>query len=341
MSDDLVARLGTLAAQHGGATDHLVAGIERSGRAIAALRSGLQRAFGPDGLPGADVLAVGSVARGMCTRGSDIDFYAITDAELPAETSAKIVEVVLRAAEEVGLEAPNAVGPLGRAVPRSEVETVHPMDDFPKVMRRMTLVTTSRSLYRSGMRAEVLARVVDAFLGRDREPRIRGVVDQLIRLLRLSNMLTEMMLGMKTADGGLVHWAKVNTLYRLEVASCLAAVFQAETACAGRPRQVLLDDLIARFERSPCQRLLDVYDALDDRGRQWLASLLFTANDVLRLLGTEGVRERLAANDGGPETERLRAEILQLIEPLEGTLFRLFYQTDVLGPLTERLALFG
>jgi predicted nucleotidyltransferase len=341
MSDDLVTRLGSLEARHGGATDQLVAALDRSGTAIAALRAGLIESFGPDGLQGADVISVGSVARGQCTRGSDIDFYAITDVELPAQTSAKIVDVVLRVAREIGLEAPNVNGPLARAVPRSEVETVHPMDDFPRVMRRMTLVTTSTSLYRPRVRAEVLARVIDAFLGREREPRVCGIVDQLIRLLRLSNMITEMMIDHDTPDGGLVHWAKVKTLYRIEVASCLATVFQAEAACAGRPRQVLLEDLIARFDRTPCRRLLDLYDELDDSGRTSVAKLVFTANEVLRLLGAEGVRERLAANDGGAETERLRGELIGLIEPLEAALFSLFHRTEVLRPLTERLAVFG
>jgi len=341
MSHDLAARLAELGTRHGIATDQLLAALDRSARALAALRAGLVEAFGPDGLGGAEVLGVGSVARGQCTRGSDIDFYAITETELAPETSAKIVEVVLRAAHASGLEPPNAMGPLAKAVPRAELETVHAMDDFPRVMRRMTLVAASTSLYRPALRAEILARVVDAFLGREREPRVRGIVDQLVRLLRLSNMIAELMLGHRTADGGLVHWAKVNTLYRFEVASCLAAVFQAEVANAGRSRQALLEDLIGRFDRSPASRLLDLYDALDDRGRGWLAELFGAANESMRMLGAEGVRERLSANDGSAETEQLRLEFTRIIEQLEGALFRLFYKTEILGPLTERLGLFG
>src|SRR5882757_4209413 len=115
MSDDLVARLGALETRHGGSTDQLIMAINRSGKAIAALRAGLVQSFGSDGLSGADVICVGSVARGQCTRGSDVDFYAITDGELSPETSEKIVDVVLGAARSIGLEAPNAAGPLARA----------------------------------------------------------------------------------------------------------------------------------------------------------------------------------------------------------------------------------
>jgi hypothetical protein len=133
----------------------------------------------------------------------------------------------------------------------------------------------------------------------------------------------------------------VNTLYRIEVASCLAAAFQAEQACAGRSRSELVDDLFRRFSLTPSERLLELHDELGDHERPWLATLFFVSNEAMRLLGTEGVREKLVANRSDRPTEQLHAELVRLVEQLEAALFQLFYRTRLLQSLTERLALFG
>ena len=330
-----------VAARHELDVGCLLESLAHGENALAALRSSLEQRFPRGEVPGLEVLVTGSMAKRQSTRGSDIDFFGVVDGEVPAEVTGAVIAAVLEKAVALGLDAPYTHGPSAAMVPRAEIETVHFMDDARRVFRRMTLVTASASVYRPDMRAEMMRNVLSSLIGRDRRPRVRGVVDHIIHLNRLGNMATEARMADRKPDGGLVHWAKCFTLYRVEFASALAAAFRSEIACEGRSRDDLIDDLAARLDELPLVRLLEWYDDVGEGGQEAMAAILSVSNATLRLLGRDGVRPRLAANADDEPTRRLRQEFEQEMARVGAALIRLFHHEPAFRPLTEELGLFG
>ena len=105
------------------------------------------------------MLLLGSIARGECTQGSDVDFYAVARPALAEADGAQIVDVVLRTPTAMGFAAPLNIGPFAQGVFRDEIEAVSVIsDDPPKIMRRMTLVVASTSIYQPSVRDKMLRR---------------------------------------------------------------------------------------------------------------------------------------------------------------------------------------
>jgi hypothetical protein len=67
------------------------------------------------------------------------------------------------------------------------------------------------------------------------------------------------------------------------------------------------------------------------------------SHDLAARLGDLGARHGIATDQLLAALDRSARALaaLRAIEQLEGALFRLFYKTEVLRPLTERLGLFG
>ena len=90
-----------------------------------------------------------------------------------------------------GNSLPFAGGPTGVFVPRGELEKFDLLNDTNRhLMRRSTLLTGSVSVYRPELRAELLRNALASFVGREREPRISGVFDQLVIRGRVGNQST-------------------------------------------------------------------------------------------------------------------------------------------------------
>jgi hypothetical protein len=252
-----------------------------------------------------------------------------------------VIAAVLEQAAALGLDVPYAQGPGAAVVPRAEIEAVHFTDDVRRVFRRMMLVTASASAYRPELRAALVRSVLSSLVGRDRRPRVRGLVDHLVQLNRLGNMASEARMADRNPDGGLVHWAKAFTLYRVEFAGSLAAAFRAEMACQGRPRGDLVEDLAARLDQLPLVRLLEWYDDVGAAGQEALAQVLAATDECLRLFAGDGVRPRLAAAADDEPTHLLRGAFEEQMSRMGGALVRLFHHEPLFRPWTEELGLFG
>jgi len=328
-----------IAARHEVDVSHITSSFAHGQASLTALQSALREQFPPDSVPGFELLITGSIAKRQCTRGSDIDFFGVAEEELPADRTEPIIAAVLHQALAMGFDVPYAQGPGAAIVPRAEIETIHFTDDIRRVFRRMMLVTASASGYRPELRASMLRAVLAGLVGRERSPRVRGLVDHLIQLNRLGNIASEARMSDRNADGGLVHWAKAFTLYRVEFAGSLAAAFRAEASCANSDD--LIEELASRFDQLPLLRLLEWYDDVGDEGKQALADIVAVSNDCLRLFAMEGARPRLAANQDDEPTRALREAFEEQMSRIGGALVRLFHREPALRPWTEELGLFG
>lgn len=306
------------------------------------LRAMLRQQFPPDTFPGIEILVLGSIAKHQCTRGSDIDFFGVTEQPVDKTRTDPIIRAVLDKAQAMGLDVPFAEGMNATFVPRAELETIAVASDpLPRVFRRTTLVTASASAYRPELRAAITRGVLSAFVGRERLPRIRGVIDQLLYLARVGNIVAEWRMTDRKPDGGYVHWAKTFTLYKVELASTLAAVIRASAVAEGRSRDALLDALVGQLDQPPFERLLGWYDDVGPAGQAALATIIAVTNDMLRMFGTEGVRPRLAAAADDAPTRELYQTIEQLGGRLTLAFVQLFYREPAFQPWTEELGVFG
>ncbi|CAN5324768.1 hypothetical protein BH11MYX1_BH11MYX1_34610 [soil metagenome] len=183
-----------IAIKHGLETPDLVACAGRADQFLDDVRRMLLEKFPLETLPGIDIILIGSIAKRQCTKGSDLDFYGVTSTPLQPGQTDQIVRAMLDFAGAAGYELPFAGGPTAVFVPRAELEKFDLLNDTNRhLMRRTTLVTGSVSVYRPELRAEILRNALSSFVGREREPRITGVVDQLVIRGRLDNLSTEMM----------------------------------------------------------------------------------------------------------------------------------------------------
>ena len=324
-------------------TSHLVASAARAEKFLEEVRGMLQQRFPHETLPGVDIVVIGSIAKRQCTKGSDLDFYGITEQATPPANGEAIVRAMYDYAQAEGYEMPFAGGPTGVFVPRSELESFDLLKDGNRhVFRRMTLVTGSVSVYRPELRANIIRNELSAFVGREREPRVRGVIDQLLLLSRLGNLSAEMLVPNRSnADGGLVPWAKSRTLYRIELAGALMAIIRADLESRGRSREELVESLAQQLDRPPIERLLGWYDDVSPAGQQALATVLSVATTTLELLATEGVRKRLWDFADDEPTRKLRQTFSAHARTLHEALVQLFYREDVFRPWIEELGLFG
>lgn len=331
-----------VAARHGIETSYIESSAVRAQQLLDELQSLLQRQFPPDALPGVDVLVTGSIAKYQCTRGSDVDFFGVTEQPLAKGQTESILRAIGDKAQAMGFDMPFAEGSNGVFVPRSELETFSVVsDDIRRVFRRMTLVTGSVSAYRPELRAAIVRNIISVFVGRERTPRVRGVFDHVLHLARLGNMVAEWRMQHHNADGGYVHWAKCFTLYCVETASSLAAVIRASVTSEGRSREDLVEALAVHLDQPPVARLLAWYDEVGASGQDALATVLAVTNDALRLFDTEGVRPRLAAAGDDEPTRELCGSFEQLMRRLNKALVQLFYREPVFQSWTEELGVFG
>jgi Nucleotidyltransferase domain len=339
VSSEVVAVVGKLAGRHGIETGQLVASLARGEDALEALRAGLRARFPLERVPGLDVVVIGSIAKGTCTAGSDVDFFGVYEGGLPGESDA-IMRAVLDEAAGLGFGKPYAGGPCGTSVARSDIEAVAIRDDVLRVFTQMNLANASVSIYRPEIRARALRNLVSTFVGRDRKPRVRGIVDHMVRLRRWGNIIAELRLDDHASeDGGLVNWSKSVTLYRVEFAGTLAAMLRAEIASEGRSREDLLDEVILRLDRVPLLRLLEWYDDVSPAGRESLATVVSVLDESLRLFGGDGVRSLLVAGADDEGTRWLRRRIEEQASRLYSALVQIFYQEPAFRRFTEELGL--
>lgn len=332
-----------VAQRHGIDTRYLVGCSERAERFLGELRALLREQFPPATLPGVDLVVCGSIAKRQCTKGSDVDFFGYSEGSLAAERTQPMLEAMLAKARADGYDAPFTGGPNAVFVQSSELETFDLLKDRnPQVFRRMMLLTASVSVYDPELRAKVIRNLLSAYVGRDRQPRVRGVVDHLMQVARIGNHTIEMRLGDRTnPDGGLMQWAKAHTLYRIELAGSLAAMIRADRLAAGRSRDELIEALATQLDQPAFDRLLVWYDDVSADGQRALASLLLVANETLTLLGTDGVRTRLRDVADDAPTRELRAAFEGHMATVQQALVQLFFRESVFRPWTEELGLFG
>jgi hypothetical protein len=331
-----------VAARHGIETSYIESSAVRAQQCLDKLRSALQRQFPLDTLPGVEVLVSGSIAKYQCTRGSDVDYFGVTEQPLAPGQAESILRAIADSAQAMGLDMPFAEGSNGVFVPRSELETFSVVsDDIRRVFRRMTLVNGSVSAYRPELRAAIIRNTLSALVGRERTPRVRGVFDHVLHLARLGNLVAEWRMQHHNADGGYVQWAKCFTLYRVECASSLAAVIRASNSSEGRSREELVEALAVHLDQPPVARLLAWYDEVGASGQDALATVLAVTNDALRLFDTEGVRPRLATAADDEPTRELYRSFEQLMRRLNQALVQLFYREPAFQAWTEQLGVFG
>ncbi|MDB4955133.1 MAG: hypothetical protein JWO36_2702 [Myxococcales bacterium] len=340
MAASLIERVAT---RHEVDTSQLTASVARAEQFLGELRTMLQARFPYDQAPGFDVIVTGSLAKRQCTKGSDLDFFGVTEQPVESTKTEPIVRAMLEMASANGFDLPFSGGPNAAFVPRASIETIDlPNDTNRNVFRRMSLVTASVSVYRPELRADILRSTLSTFIGREREPRVRGIIDQILLLSRLGNMTVEWRMKDRTSsDGGLTQWSKSLTLYRIELAGAVAAVLRAGIASEGRSRDDLLDSVATELERAPLDRLLAWYDDVSPAGQQALAAVVGVANDTLCLLATDGVRTRLAAVADDEPTRALRQQFSEQMSVLRKALVQLFYRESVFRPWIEELGLFG
>jgi hypothetical protein len=323
-------------------TTQLVASAAQAEHCITELRAVLRDRFPLDEYPGIDIVVVGSVGKRWSTRGSDIDFFGVTEQPLDATRTEPLLRAMVEKAVALGLDTPFAQGTNATFVKRSAIETVDiGGDDTRSVFRRLQFVTGSVSVYRPELRARIHRNVLSTFVGRERTPRIRGVVDQILTLMRIGNSVAEWRMKDRLADGGLIQWTKCFTLYRIDQAASLAAVIRAGMLCEGRSREELIETLSTELDRPPLDRLLTYYDQATPAGQEAIAALIAASNDTLRLYDTDGVRPRLAALADDEPTRALRATFEQQARTINKALVQLFFYEPVLRPWTEEIGLFG
>jgi hypothetical protein len=321
----------------------MVAATGRSAQFLAGARDMLHRAFPPDAFPGVDVLVIGSIAKRQCTPGSDLDFFGVMDAGVTVEQTQPLVQALLDYARAQGFDAPFAAGPFAGFVPRAELETFDLLNNTPRhITRRTTLLAGSVSIYRPELRSEVVRRTLSTLVGREREPRPRGVIDHLLLMSRLNPFSVELRIpDTKSSDGGFVQWAKVGTLYLIEHAGALAAIIRADLATRGRPRDELIAAIGQHLDQPPLERLLAWYDDVSPAGQQALATTVSVTNAVLRLLGTNGVRPMLVAKADDEPTRELHRTFSTHMKALRRAIVQLFFREDAFRPWTEEHGLFG
>jgi hypothetical protein len=331
-----------IATRHTIDTQQLAASFQMADGFLAELVPMLARDFPKETLPGVEILVIGSIAKRQCTRGSDVDFFGIVEEPPDKSQTDPIVRAIFDKAHAMGFDLPFAAGITGVFVPRAEIEQLHVItDDTRKRFRRMTMVTASMSVYRPEMRTQILHNLLDAFLGRDRTPRIRGLIDHLVINARLGNLVAEWMKTYPPPDGGFVNWSKCFTIYRIEYVSALAAIIRAGIAAEGRSRATLVETIATELQQSPLDRLARWYPELPPHGRDAVASMISISNDTLAIYARDGVRGKLAAGVDDAPTLAICAELEQQMRRVEAAIVELFFREGPLRWWTEHLGLFG
>ena len=253
-----------IAARHGVDTSQLGASYALGQAFLDKIRPALAEKFPHDSLPGVEILVIGSIAKRQCTEGSDLDFFGIVDEPLDKSVTDPIARMMFETAGSMGFELPFSAGITGVFVPRAEMEKLDVINDTtPKRFRRMTMTTASVSAYRPEMRLSLLRNVIGSFLGRERTPRVRGMIDYLVINARLGNLVAEWMKTYPPPDGGYINWVKAFTIYRLEYLSALAAIIRADRETQGRSREELVDAIVTALDRTPLERLVAWYDEVE------------------------------------------------------------------------------
>lgn len=332
-----------IAARHGVDTAQLAASFAMAEGFLARLRPQIVAEFPLATLPGVELLVSGSIAKYQCTRGSDLDVFGIVEAPLPPERTEPVLRRMFELATAAGFDAPFAEGSNGVFVTRAELEQPHVVtDDSRKRFRRMGLLTASVSAYRPELRVAVLRNMLGAFLGRERQPRTRGVIDYLVLTARLGNIASEWRMTTPPApDGGWVNWAKCFTLYRVEYVAALVAILRAERLADGRPREVLIDALVDELAIPPLDRLARWYPELPAHGQAAVAALISINNDSLAIFARDGVRPRLAAAADDAATRADLAALEAQMRRVETAIVDLCFRDGPLQPWIYRLGLFG
>lgn len=311
-------------------TTALAEAMEFSEAIVEQSRTFLQEQLAP-GSP-FDIVVLGSIARGEATAASDLDYLVVTHGlfDDPAQGVRTIIEAMeeLRT-DRLDLTEPGATGIFGKMVAAQDlVERVGLQEDTNlHHTRRTLLLTESVSIFNEDLHEQLLRAVIRRYLASYDTPKPgvpRFLLNDVLRYWRtLAVDYQAKQWGTSAPEWGL-RYLKLIISRKLMIAGTVASLFLCEEATD--------DYLVAQCQMPALARVAQLYDVVEDRHQEDLATILKVASEFIGALGdgdfrTEATSVRSKHDIAGGSTYD---HLQQRARDLQAALERIFFDDPLL-----------
>ncbi len=301
-------------------------------------------------VPDTDVLLTGSIARREVTKDSDCDYLVLSSGTPSPVQIADIFKVVNKKREDLELIEVGSQGYFADFVSSTELFLKIGLDRDSNIntTRRFSVLLESLSVLNEEVRKSTIIKILERYClqyaTRDMTDPItvpRFLANDLIRYWRTIAVDFEAKRWRDFNQGWGLRYAKLLSSRKLLFAGSLVALLLTNKALSGATDSderydQLIEYLLDQFEKPPLARLSAAYPHVNAQSRSHIASVLLCYDEILGLLDTRGVRKDIKTSSSSDESHRVTV----LSNSIHSSLERIFFEDDLLGPLTKRYSLF-
>lgn len=353
-NDPLASQLQDIEVARGCKFQNLRDAAQESIDVSVRLRTDLKKDLSDLGLTDLDVVITGSIARKEVTRGSDCDHLLLSSGTPAHDTIVAILDAVDRIREELDLGEPGQQGVFGDFVTASElfVKIGLERDSNLNMTRRLSVVLESESFLAPDIRKTTIRRIIERYCAayapahrRDDDPLKvpRFMVNDLIRYWRTITVDFEAKRWRNLKSGWGLRYAKLLTARKIMFAGSLMSYLLSGLVLdnqgskgAEERHKALVDYLCAQSDLTPVTRLAAAFPLISKGSQQVLTDVLVCYDKIVELLDSPGSKKRLRAFSSGDPMN----ELVALANELENNLETLFFEDELLKPLTRRYSLY-
>lgn len=315
------------------------------------IRRGLNAELGD--ITGTDVLVTGSIARQEVTRDSDCDYLIVSTTIPDHDLIINIFRAVNKIMKELELQEPGSQGVFGDFVAGAELFFKIGLDRDSNIntTRRFSVLLESCSVLSADVRARVIQKIIERYCAqyhpkhRKADDTIlvpRFLVNDLIRYWRTIAVDFEAKRWRDLNEAWGLRYIKLLTLRKMMFASSLAAFLlvgkKIESIVDPEERyNRLIAELCSLSELPPLARLASAHDVIAEPSKELVLALIKDYNEIIDLLGQRGARAMLKSLSPEDQTTK---RFQELSGQIQARLEQLFFDDDLLKPLTRRYSLF-
>lgn len=318
------------------------------------LRMGLSKELSGVDVTALDIVITGSIARKEVTRGSDCDHLLVSSSTPGHDTIVAVLDAVDRIRIELDLGEPGQQGVFGDFVTASElfVRIGLERDSNLNMTRRLSILLESESFLAQNIRASTIRRIIERYCGayapshrKEGDPVAvpRFLVNDVIRYWRTIAVDFEAKRWRNPKSGWGLRYAKLLTARKIMFAGSLIGYLlsgfylnKTSLTDTDKRHQGLIDYLCAQSEKTPVARLAAAYPALSEESKVVLTNVLLLYDKIMGLLDSPGSKKKLKAGS----SEDVMNELVGLADELQKGLEAVFFDDELLKPLTRRYSLY-
>jgi len=319
---------------------------EFSERLLDQFKEGLNKNLSIEGFEKtADIVLLGSIARGEFSSQSDCDYFVLQNGAPPSTTQA-LIKAADEERERANLAEPGTQGVFGEIVVAANLyESIGLEDDTNRNMtRRILLLSESKPVTlgttHAGTITNILSRYCSDLLtsdyGKDSQAKVpRFLLNDLVRYWRTV-----------AVDFGTKRWRKGNSQLRLAklritrkilFAGPLATVLLAPKRIETNSELEIY--LRESLEASPLAQIANLTDSLNRQSREAMKTLLLNYDQFISIL-SGGKRAVLKRTTGDTESKEVRNECREIGNNIQSSLEKIFFDDPLFKESFRKYSVF-